>query len=281
VAAAQGGVLGLEAPGDEGGESSGFFLQIVEALKVVDAVSVVLSHSEHHGRRGPHADLVGRAVDVDPVFGEALEAGDLVADLIVEDFSAAAGNRVQAGIAQAQDGVADRQAARLGDGDNLRRRVAMQMHPRKSFPDAAEHLLVPVDFEVGMQPSLHQHAGAAEFDGFTNLVVDGVEIEDVAFLCSRALQRTIKRAEGAVLGAEVGVVDVAVDDVGDHAFRVQATANGVGFHAYADQVIGVEHLESLHFAQGHTSSTELTILAEWMRSLQAGCGFQCFRIGRR
>jgi hypothetical protein len=30
VAAAQRGVVGLEAPGDEGGEAAGFFLQVVE-----------------------------------------------------------------------------------------------------------------------------------------------------------------------------------------------------------------------------------------------------------
>jgi len=37
-ASAEGGVLRLEAPGDEGGEAARLLLQIVENLKVIDAV---------------------------------------------------------------------------------------------------------------------------------------------------------------------------------------------------------------------------------------------------
>ena len=90
-----------------------------------------------------------------------------------------------------------------------------------------------------MQAALHQHAGAAEFDGLANLFVDGVEIENVAFLRGGAFQRAIEGAEGAVLGAEVRVINVAVDDVGDRAFGMQLAADRVGFHADADQVVGV------------------------------------------
>ena len=96
-----------------------------------------------------------------------------------------------------------------------------------------------------MQAALHQHAGAAEFDGLANFFVDGVEIEDVTFFRGGAFQRAVEGAEGAVFGAEVGVIDVAVDDVGDGAFGMQLAAHRVGFHADADQVVGVEHLEGL------------------------------------
>src|SRR2546425_1189017 len=93
----------------------------------------------------------------------------------------------------------------------------MEMHFREAILDATQHLLVPVDLEIGMQAALHEHAGAAEFDGLADLVVDRVEVEDVAFLRRGALQRAIESAEGAVLGAKVRVVNVAVDDVGDYA----------------------------------------------------------------
>jgi hypothetical protein len=71
VAAAEGGVVRLEAPGDESGEASRFFLQVVEFLKMVDAVLVAFADAEHHGGGGAHAELVSGAVDVDPVAGEA------------------------------------------------------------------------------------------------------------------------------------------------------------------------------------------------------------------
>ena len=64
-------------------------------------------------------------------------------------------------------------------------------------------------------------------------------------------QRAVEGAEGAVLGAEVGVVDIAIDDVGDHAFRVQLAAEGVGLEAQADEVWGVEVVEGLLAGQGH------------------------------
>jgi hypothetical protein len=110
----------------------------------------------------------------------------------------------------------------------------VQVNLREALFDAAEHFFVPVDFEVGMQASLHQHAGAAEFDGLADFFVDGVEIENVAFFGGGAFERAVEGAEGAVLGAEVGVINVAVDDVGDYALGVLGAADSVGFHADAD-----------------------------------------------
>ena len=64
-------------------------------------------------------------------------------------------------------------------------------------------------------------------------------------------ERAVEGAEGAVLRAEVGVVDVAIDDVGDDAFGVEAAAHGVSLEAQADQVGGVEVVEGLLAGQGH------------------------------
>ena len=137
-------------------------------------------HAEHHGGGGAHAQLVRGAMHVEPVLGQALEPGDLVADFIVENFRAAAGNGIQSGIAQPRDGVANAQLAVFRDGNDFRRRIAVQVNFREALLDAAQHLLVPVDLQIGMQAALHQHAGAAQFDGLPNLVVDGVELEDVS-----------------------------------------------------------------------------------------------------
>ena len=125
-----------------------------------------------------------------------------------------------------------------------------------------QHLLVPVDLQIGMQAALHQHAGAAQFDGLANLVVDGFELEDVSLFRRWPLQRPVERAEGAVLGAEIRVIDVAVDDVGDDAFGMQLAAHRVGFHADADQVVGTEQVEGLLFGQGHGLRTAVTILTD-------------------
>src|SRR5215472_11909569 len=157
---------------------------------MVDAMLELFADTEHHGRRGPHAELAGCAMNADPVFGEALEAGDLVADFVVEDLGAAARDRVETRIAQTRDRIVQGQAAVLGDGKNLGSGIAVQVNFRKALADATEHLFVPLDLEIRMKPSLHQNAGAAELDRLTNLVGDRLEIEDIAFLCGGSFQWT-------------------------------------------------------------------------------------------
>ncbi len=66
----------------------------------------------------------------------------------------------------------------------------------------------------------------------------------------------VEGAEGAVLGAEVGVVDVAIDDVGDDALGVEAATDGVGLEAQPDEVRGVEVIEGLGAGQRHGFSLQ-------------------------
>src|SRR5712692_3731817 len=117
--------------------------------------------------------------------------------------------------------------------------------------NATEHLLVPINLQVGMQSALHQHAGAAQFDGFTNLVVNGVEIENVSFFSAWPFEWPIESAEGAILSAEIGVINIAVDNVRDHTFGMKLAARRIGFHADADEVIRLEHVERLLFSESH------------------------------
>src|SRR6266571_1150726 len=101
-----------------------------------------------------------------------------------------------------------------------------------------------------MQSTLHQHSGAAKFDRLLYFVVDGVEIEDIALFGFWSLQRPVKGAKVAVFGAKVRVINVAINNVGNHTFRMQLAALRVGFHAEADQVIGTEQIERLLFGYG-------------------------------
>ena len=127
----------------------------------------------------------------------------------------------------------------------------MEVNFGEALFDAAQHPFMPVDLEVRMQAALHQHAGAAQLHRLANLFVNRVEIEDVTLFSFGSFERPVKRAEGAVLGAEICVIDVAVNDVADHALRVQFAAEFVRFHANANQVIGMEKVEGLGFAQRH------------------------------
>ena len=119
AAAAESGVAGLEAPGDEGGESAGLFLEVADDFEVVDALVECFADAEHHGGSGAHAELMRGAMDGYPVGGAAFEAGDAFADVVVEDFGAAAGDGVESGIAEAGDGGAQVEFGIFGDGENF------------------------------------------------------------------------------------------------------------------------------------------------------------------
>ena len=225
MAPAQRRIRRLEAPGDERREPACLFLQLVKFLEVIDAVLVVLAHSKHHGGSCPHADLVCCAMHVDPILGQALQTRNLVAHFVVENLGAPTGNRIQPGIPKAQNRVANRKSAILSDRNNLRCRVAVQVHLGKALLNPAQHLFVPVDLQVRMQAALHEYAGATQFHRLADLLVNRLEVENVSFLCRRSFQGPVKRAEGTVLRAKIRVINVAVDDVGDYAFRMKLAAN--------------------------------------------------------
>ncbi len=60
-----------------------------------------------------------RAVDVKPIIGKALQAGNFVTDFIIQNFRAAAGNGIQSGRAQPDDSFFNRQPADVGEVNDL------------------------------------------------------------------------------------------------------------------------------------------------------------------
>ena len=125
---------------------------------------------------------------------------------------------------------------------------------REALLDAAEEVLVPLDLEVGVQAALHQHAGAAQVERLLDLLEDRLLGQNVPFGVAHG---PVERAEAAILGAEVGVVDVAVDDVGDDALGMPLAADGIGLHADTDEVVGTEQIE--RFCASDHSGTQAVI----------------------
>ena len=61
MAPTQGSVRRLKAPGNESGETSGFLLQLIKPLEMIDAVFDVLSNAKHHCAGGSHSQTDGRS----------------------------------------------------------------------------------------------------------------------------------------------------------------------------------------------------------------------------
>src|ERR1022692_2901629 len=147
--------LTLEHPGNESGESTGFFLKLADALEVAHTMLDALAASEHHGGGSAHPQLVRGSVHRQPIFRGAFQATDAETHFVVENLRAAAGDGVETGFLQPRDGIANRQAANFGDASDFRRREAVQMNRWEATLDGAEQILIPLDLEIGVQPALH------------------------------------------------------------------------------------------------------------------------------
>ncbi len=136
----------------------------------------------------------------------------IAADAVDEDLGAAAGNGVEAGVAQPRQRLRDRELRAPRDVLDLRRRERVQVDLVARL-DRAEEILVVVDPEVGMVAALHEEPGAADREGLLDLLVDHRLRQEVAL--ARVARSAVEGAEVAVGDADVRVVEVPVDDERD------------------------------------------------------------------
>src|SRR6185295_2399432 len=90
--------------------------------------------------------------------------------------------------------------------------------------DVAHQIEVPLEGDVGIVSALEQDLHAADRLALVDLGADLLEAEHVAL---GVLRTAVERAELAIGDADVGVVDVPVDDVSDHILRVLTPALGI------------------------------------------------------
>jgi hypothetical protein len=90
------------------------------------------------------------------------------------------------------------------------------------FPDVTQQIDVPFERQLRVMPALHQDLNTANGRKFVEFLIDLLERKDIMILI---LLCSIKRAELAVNVADVCVVDVSIDNVGDDV----ASASRVAF----------------------------------------------------
>src|SRR4030095_14573957 len=100
----------------------------------------------------------------------------------------------------------------------LRWREAVQVNGIAPL-QLAQKLLVPLQWQIGMETSLHQDPAATQFESLFHLLVNVFETQNVAF---RRSGLAVERAESANRRAYVAIVNVSVDNVGDDVIWVQA-----------------------------------------------------------
>ena len=216
--------LGLQGPADEGREAAGAGLDLAHAVEMLDAILVALAETVHHGDRGLHALAVRLLLHAQPFLGLRLLLRDPLADPVHEDLAAAARNAVEPRRLELADHVRHAQAEPLAEEHDLGRREAVDVD-RVMALDVAHQVEVPLERDVRVVAALEQDLDAADRLALVDLGADLLEAQHIALI---VLGPAIERAELAVGDADVGVVDVAVDDVGDDRVRVLPPALGVG-----------------------------------------------------
>src|ERR1044071_3951255 len=94
----------------------------------------------------------------------------------------------------------------------LRRAEAVDVYVGIFFADVPEQFEVPIERQPWMVPPLHQDLNTAGRGKFVEFLVELLPAEHVVIF---VFLGAIERAELAVNVADVGIVDVAIDNVSD------------------------------------------------------------------
>ena len=185
-----------------------------------------LDRAIHHRRGRAKPRVVRLAHHAQPLVRRRLAvAVQQLPHAVHEDLGASAWNAVEAGGDEPRDDRGHGQLRHARDMQHLGRRQRVQLEVRVACLHGTKQVLVPRDRQIGVVPALQQELTAADADGLVDLAEDLVEPQHVPV--GRA-DLPVERAEVAARHADVGVVDVAVDDVGDDAIRMTARARGIG-----------------------------------------------------
>jgi hypothetical protein len=180
-------------------------------------------------------------LDSQPLFCLGLLLGYPLPHLVYQDLAAAAGNAVEAGAAKLPHDFGDGQAKPLAEEDDLRRREPVDVD-RMMLLDVAHQIEVPLEGDVRIVAPLKQDLHSADRLALVDLGADLLEAQHVAVAM---LRPTVERAELAIGDADVGVVDVPVDDVGDHIRRVLPPPLGVRQLAELEETGPLVEVESV------------------------------------
>ena len=180
---------------------------------MLDALRHGLDVAKHHRRCAGEAERMRRVHHTHPFARHRLERGDFLAHPVHQDFPATARQTTQACRREVAQDVLHRFAEELLECNQFAGAEAMHVDLREFLADVRQQIEIPLLGQLGMMPALHQDLGAAQGQGLLDLFVHLVMGDDVGI---DILLRTPEGAELAIDIADVGVVHIAVHDVGDH-----------------------------------------------------------------
>jgi hypothetical protein len=91
--------------------------------------------------------------------------------------------------------------------------------------DVVKQLFVPLEFEMRVQPTLHEDLVAPQRDGLADLLEQDLSVEHIGLGIADFPVESAEVANGC---ADVGVVDVPIDVVGPVRARMKPSGHRIG-----------------------------------------------------
>ncbi len=183
-----------------------------------------------------------RSNHLQPFVGGELVGADQRADPVVEDLGRRARQRAQALVLQAAEVVGDGRAEGRGALAHLQRREGVDVHAGPGGLHGAQDRDIGLAGVLRMNAALQADLGGALRPGLLDAPGDLGQRQVVGPVARAGLGGGLgEGAEAAAVGADVGVVDVAVDHVG-HGLAASAPAQlvGGGDHRFSRCAAGCE-----------------------------------------
>ncbi len=174
---------------------------------MIDALFFGLHVAVEHGGVGAQADFVRRARDVEPLLAADFVVADNFSHARIENFRAAAGQRIDARFLERQQRVANRKLRDAREISHLDHRERLQVHGGAALFQAAHQVQKIFKRQIGMQAADHVEFRGAFAHALFGALVNFFERERVG---ARRVGIAAKGAQLAMRDADVGGIDVAI-----------------------------------------------------------------------
>ena len=212
----EGGGHVYERERDEFGETTGLTLELPGDHQVPGPGPGLLDRPEHDGHVGAQPHLVSGSVGEQPLLGVDLVGAEHGPYRIVEDLGRRTRQGLQAGVAQQDQVVGERHLRAPSALGDLECGEPVDVDAAGGLSDRPDDLEVVVAVEARMDAALQADLGGSQGLGLTDPVGDLAQLEEVGGAPEIEGERSLgEGTEPALEGADVGVVDVPVVDVGD------------------------------------------------------------------
>src|SRR5438477_9200211 len=205
-------VLRLEGPANESGKAATAVLLLANSLQMFHPLGDGFDVTEHHRRARFQSQFVRDLPYLQPFVTLDFEWRNSLAHPVNQNFATTTGDGAEAGFLEFREHFPQWHSKNFREVLELRRTEPMNIDLRIFLSDVVQQIDIPFEAQLRVMSALHQDLNPADSAKFIQLLIELLERDDMMVV---VLFGAIKRAELAVNVADVRVIDVAIDDVGN------------------------------------------------------------------